>query len=257
MENNNQQKCMENNNITYKVGGPVGDFIHSMIVCKYQYECTGKKADIYMSNDGVRFNAPIETTYKELLPVLSNQEWFNSLNIFNGEPYSINLAEMRDSPLLWNESWIEIYLKTFCNLNENDIPKDYYWISLPEKLPKFSESLIINRSLKRHGPITPEAIAKYEQLIDSHPASYFVCSQQEQYDHFLFKNKVELVKVKDLYEMYTIINSGKMYMGNLSAPSAIATSLNIPRVVELCGIDKPHYGRDIFYYKNFQPINWP
>ena len=236
----------------YLIGGKLGDFIHALIVCKYEYELSGKKADIYISNRGDAFRHGVEHTYNEILPILSKQNWFNSLNIFNNQICDFSLCDVRGSSLLYKKSWIEIYLETYHKLSEKDIPLEYSWINIPEKKNELSDSLIINRS--NTGALTKETILEYEKIIETYSSIYFVCYDVSQYDSFLFKNNVKILQVKDLYEMFVIINSGKMYLGNLSAPSAIATSLNVKRAVELHRPDDMHYRGDSKYYKNFTAI---
>jgi hypothetical protein len=49
---------------------------------------------------------------------------------------------------------------------------------------------------------------------------------------FPFNKSVELIHVKNVEEMINIIGSCKLFVGNASAPFAIASALNVNRVLE-------------------------
>lgn len=237
------------NTKSYLQGGKLGDLIHSLIVCKFNYDIFKYKADLYISNVGDGFEKGLEFTYNDLKPILEKQEWLNSFNIHNNEEIDINLSHFRQSRFLYTTNWIEIYFSEF--IQGMTPPPEYKWIELP-KDENFKNTLLINRSLK---PMTEKVKTEFKQILDDNKDldKAFICFDENQYENFPFKKECRLIKVKSLYEFFEKINSCKLFLGNQSGPTAWATSMNVPRIIELLSrIDNIHYINDIKYYKNFK-----
>lgn len=233
--------------MNYLGGGKLGDFIHSLIVCKYNFETTGELADIFLSEYGSSFEYSLEFTFNELIPVLQNQPWFNSLNIYNGELIDIDLTKWRNSPLLYKTNWLEIYSDYY--LDNVKIPNEYKWITI-DKDEQFIDSLMINRSLKT---TDDSKLHEYDKLISEYSNNaYFICFDIKQYYQFPFHYKTKLIQVSNLFDFFQKISSCKHFIGNQSGPFAWASAMNINRSVELLDIpDKIHYVNDSNYYKHF------
>ncbi len=233
---------------SYLMGGKLGDFIHSLVICKYIFDTTGEKADIYISNIGHEFETPLEFTFNELKPVLEKQSWVNSFSLYTNQNINVNLNLFRDSKFLYSTNWIQVYFNTF--LNDIRIPMDYSWIDVPEN-DDYKNILLVNRS-PRHA-LSLNSRLQYEKYADEFKDSaYFMCFHIYQFDQFPLKDKFKLLKVDTLYQMFQAIKSCKLYIGNQSAPSAIATSLDVLRKIELLdGIDSIHYVDDYKFYSNF------
>jgi hypothetical protein len=233
---------------SYLTGPKLGDFINSLMVCKRNYEISGFKAKIFLSNIGCNFEKGLDFTYNDLYPVLKKQDWFESFEIYDNQSIDINLVSFRYSNLLYRDNWLNIFLKTF--LNEKNTPKDYKWIEISEKDDSLKDVLLINRSVRI--PLTQKSSKKYEEIIKNNQNAKFICFDEEQYNNFKFKNNVEMLKVSCLYDFFIKINSCKLFLGNQSSPTTIASSLNKPRIIELCeGLDSIHYRLDNLYYSNF------
>jgi len=187
-----------NRMISYLGGGKLGDFIHGLIVCKYNFEILGEKADLYIANKGDIFETSLESTYKGLYPILIKQDWINSFNIYNKESIDVNLIKFRDSKLLYKTNWIELYFHEF--LPNVVPPKEYSWIDL-EIDGKYSNSLIVNRSNKWMSNV---AISSYEEIFQNYDEIYFICYKEHlsQYDNFPLKNKCQLLIVDNLYDYF-------------------------------------------------------
>lgn len=238
---------MESKN--YLAGPKLGDFINSLMVCKRNYELKGFKANIFLSEKGCFFEKGLDFTYREVLPILEQQEWFSQLNIYTNQSIDIDLISFRSSYHLYNNNWLNIFLNGV--LNENNIPKEYKWIDIKEQDFNLKNTLLINRSVRFS--LSDSSSDKYEKLIKKHKDVKFICFDEEQYNNFKFKDKVEILKVSSLYEFFVKINSCKCFLGNQSSPTTIASSLNIPRIIELCdGIEAIHYKLDSLYYSNFR-----
>jgi len=231
---------------SYLQGGKLGDFIHSLVVCKFNWEFFGYKADLYISDAGVTFEKGLEFTYKDLKPILEKQEWLNSFGIHNGEDIDVNLSRFRQSRFLYTTNWIEIYFKEF--LDDMMAPKEYSWIEM-DKDESLSDTLLINRSLK---PMSEMVNGVYQSVLNNHQKKAFICFDVEQYNQFPLKEQCELIKVDSLYEFFKKINSSKLFIGNQSGPMAWATSMNVSRGIELLATsDNIHYIKDKEYYSQF------
>jgi hypothetical protein len=230
---------------SYLQGGKLGDFIHSLAVCKFNWDFFGYKADLYISNAGESFEKGLDFTYNDLKPILEKQEWLNSFNIHTDEQIDVNLSRFRQSRFLYTTNWLEIYFNEF--LDGITPPKEFKWIEM-DKDELLSDTLIINRSLK---PMSEMVKGVYQSVINEHQKKAFICFDEEQYNQFPLKNQCELIKVDSLYEFFKKINSAKLFIGNQSGPMAWATSMNVSRGIELLAtMDNIHYIKDKEYYLN-------
>lgn len=232
--------------ISYLQGGKLGDFIHSLCVCKYNWETTGKKANIYISNIGDNFEKGVEFTYNDLKPILQKQEWLNSFEIYSGQEINCSLNSFRSSPLIFHTNWLEIYFKEFLNIDNP--PKEYKWIEM-EKDYDLHDTVLISRSLK---PMSENLTKYYKELLKNYDKCSFICFDENQYENFKLKDEYPVIKVNNLYDFFVKINSCKLIISNQSGPAAFATSMNIPRIVDLyMQNDNIHYIKDVEYYSNF------
>ena len=231
---------------SYLQEGKLGDFIHSLVVCKFNWEFFGYKADLYISNDGGHFEKGLEFTYNDLKPILEKQEWLNSFNIYNGEIIDVNLTRFRQSRFLYTTNWLEIYFKEF--FDDMMPPPEYSWIEL-EKDETLSDTLLINRSMKS---MSEQTKGIYQGVLNEFEKKVFICFDELQYQNFPLNDQCEMLKVNSLYEFFTKINGSKLFIGNQSGPMAWATSMNISRGIELLAtIDNVHYIKDKEYYSQF------
>jgi hypothetical protein len=232
--------------MNYLGGGKMGDFIHSLIVCKYNYDETGEKANIYLSNKGHQFEYDLNFTFNELKPLLESQPWLNAFKIHENELIDVDLTIWRTSPDLYQTNWLEIYSNTY--LNRIKIPNEYNWITV-ETDNQYSNSLMINRSLKT---IDDSKLHVYGELIDKYEDVYFICFDIKQYYQFPLHYKTKLLQADNLYDFFKKLASCHFFIGNQSGPFAWASALNVPRAVELLDIsDRHHYINDSNYYEYF------
>ena len=231
---------------SYLQGGKLGDFIHSLVVCKFNWDFFGYKADLYIANVGGQFEKGMEFTYNDLKPILEKQEWLNSFSIHNGEPIDVNLSRFRQSRFLYTTNWLEIYFKEF--LDDITPPKEFTWIEM-DKDDSLSDTLLINRSMK---PMSEQVTGIYQSVLNQFEKKAFICFDEEQYNNFTLKDQCELIKVNSLEEFFIKINGSKLFIGNQSGPMAWATSMNASRGIELLAtIDNVHYIKDKEYYSQF------
>ena len=231
---------------SYLQEGKLGDFIHSLVVCKFNWEFFGYKADLYISNNAGHFEKGLEFTYNDLKPILEKQEWLNSFNIYNGEIIDVNLTRFRQSRFLYTTNWLEIYFKEF--FDDMMPPPEYSWIEL-EKDETLSDTLLINRSMKS---MSEQTKGIYQGVLNEFEKKVFICFDELQYQNFPLNDQCEMLRVNSLYEFFTKINGSKLFIGNQSGPMAWATSMNISRGIELLAtIDNVHYIKDKEYYSQF------
>lgn len=226
----------------FLLGAKLGDLIHSLVIPKYIYEKTGNKADLYISEQGDNFSTGLINTYKELIPVLKKQDYINSFEIYNNEKVDYNLVEMRNSPLLFKECWTDIYFSQF--LPDEKRPDNYKWLSGYED----DEFVVMNRSLREMSKKTYE---KYNNLLSIYKDVYFIYNDINQYNNFQLKEKVIPLYCNNLDKMVKLISESSLFIGNQSAPLAIASALNKNRIIELRNNpDAPHYEKETKYSNN-------
>lgn len=241
------------NSIKYLIGGRLGDFIHCLAVCKITYEQLNLSADILLCEYGDTFSTGIKRTYSELKPLMELQSYVNSFEIYDETvDYGpiVKLCDFRNSPYLYSCSWNELLFKTFVPTLQYN--KDFSWITAP-KDSKYSNYIIINRSHRSAHVV----LNTYKHIITSYTSAEpnlklgFVCSDISQYDNFSLKDKFECIYCETILDLFTVINSCRIFIGNQSTPYAIASSLNVPRLVELINsVDGQHYIHDTKYYSN-------
>jgi hypothetical protein len=231
---------------SYLQGGKLGDFIHSLCVCKFNWDLFGHKADLYISQHGESFRKGLDFTYMDLKPILERQEWLNSFSIYNGEHIDVNLSGFRQSRFLYTTNWIEVYFNEY--LDGITPPKEFSWINM-DKDETLNDTLLINRSINT---MSEQTTAIYQSVLNQFPKKSFICFDEVQYDNFTLKDQCEMIKVNTLSEFFTKINGCKLLIGNQSGPMAWATAMNVNRKIELFAtVDNVHYIKDKNYYSKF------
>ncbi len=204
-------------NINYISGGLLGDFIHQLSICNENFIKTGCKANIYISDNNLeKFSLGAETTYNDLKNILNNQLYINSFKLYNNEENSINLSIWRQSPLLYNTNWYNIFHNTY-NLEW----AKHKWIST-EKIEDYQNIIFLNVSTKNNRYVN----LNYNLLNKKHVI--FLCFNKKEYDVFCESSgtKLPFYVVKDIDEMFRCINSCYCFIGNLSSPLAFAISMH-------------------------------
>lgn len=260
--------------INFINGGKLGDFIHGLFAVKNICEQQNKKANLYLYDIGWEFG--FDTAFEQLSPVVSSQSYIHSFNklteytlgkiitfgennefcyniptiIHNNklsqETY-IDLGNYIRSSHLYQKCWTDIFL-----LDYNLPFTNYKWINHNTKDNYFSDKLIINRRA-----ISPErlnAIFPYEKLLDKYESrTIFISATIDDYEAFPYNNRCSFYEAKTISDFFTVINSCELFVGNLSSPLTIASSLDVPRIAELCfRPDAYHWFNETAYSKNIQ-----
>ena len=211
-------------------GGKMGDFIHGLILPKYLYDTTGEIFNIYIANTRWEvFASGIDTSYKELYPVIKKQPYVNDFKIHTGESIDIDVTGFREFSNLFTTSWNEFYIHNYID-STIDIPFNYTWLDI-KKDDTFKDLLLINRNYKPFS--APGVEDHYINYIKAFEGKvYFVCSYIDQYTSSPFNDVIPMLYLPYLEDMITAIASCKHFLGNLTATAAIATAVNTPRTVE-------------------------
>jgi hypothetical protein len=248
-----QRPIETNNTIDFVVGGRMGDFFQVLYVVQQYYEQTGKKGNVYITNDlsygGDAFTKPVEHLYPELLPIMNEQDYINKFEILNGQTTNfINLNDwrlpenLRPENFPWIDLFTKVYLKQFSNLTHKA------WIKFSRIALGFKDTVVIHRA---HYRITEDEV-NWEQLIRDNKC-VFVGFDNIQYENFPYKDMLPFHKMSDLSEFCAILNGCKFYVGNQTGPLSIAHAMDVPRLAELCNVDSIHYVGEERYFKE---LNW-
>lgn len=243
-------------------GGRLGDFIHGLFAVKNICKKENKKANIYIYDIG--WQVSVENVYEELCPILYNQSYVNDFKILTDYTLSnivnlsnkklldegyIDLGSYIRSPYLYKKCWTDIFL-----LDYNLEFSEYRWIHHDKKDVSFSDKIVINR--RTTSPNRLNNLFPYEKLIkNTIHKPVFISSSEEDYNIFPYKDKCDFHKVKCIDEIFTIINSCSIFIGNLSAPLTIANSIDCKRIAELPftvdfyhWADEPKYSNNIMWF---------
>jgi hypothetical protein len=223
---NEQQKTVfDNEIIKYVAGGLLGDFIHSLSVVNEMFLKTGKKGNVYMTNDkgGDPFRFAVERTYNDIREVVVSQKYINNLFIYNNESYDINLNDWRLSPYLNCDNWYHIYKQTY-----GVEWGTHTWLSVITN-SEWESKYIVNTTSYRF-PYHVNFHTLYNSFSDS---MIFVSFDKSEYDFFKDKTQLNIpyYNCTSFTELCIMINSCKMFVGGLSMPLTIAHSLHKNRIV--------------------------
>lgn len=218
--------------MNFILGGRMGDLIHMMYVVKN----TPGKHDLFITDrrdlhsDG--FIYPLEQTIAELKPVLLQQDYVNSVQAYNDQE-AINLNMWRR--YAYSASWTNLLSTTF------SVPViGGAWMTELGKSYSYRNSTVIHCS----APGARRGDWSKADIIDG-----IFMGTDEEYNGF-GKFNLTHVMPKTLREMFMLINSCKVFIGNQSLPLAIAHALDVPRIGILNGADKNAYiGEEIIYPK--------
>ena len=238
--------------LNYVAGGRLGDFIQMLYVVNQIYQKTGRKANLYITDNlnygGDQFTRPLDNLYKELQPILAQQDYINKFEVLTEHIDDfINLNDWRlphnliPEKFPWTNLMNSVYLGGYNGLAYEP------WIKYPKINLGFKDTVVIHRASYR----TTNMI-DWEQLIRDNDC-VFVGFDQSQYDSFEYKHLLPFFKAENLGDFLAILNACKFYIGNQTAPLSMAHSMGVPKLAELWDQDAFHFIGEEKYFKNF---NW-
>lgn len=246
------------NAIDFIAGGMMGDFIHAMSVVKSICLRDNAKATIYLTEnpayggDVWRYGAAKAHTdmkdfvmaqdYVEKFEVLAGQPIGNHYNLNGWRSYIMNMYR-KDGGFkrCWSDFLSEAY--------GLPLSPEYAWMDMVED-ERFKDCVVVHRSTHRHNTHFP-----WRKILDSLEGDIiFMTTSQEEFDRFAFKgDRVKILLVATISEMATIIASCRYFIGNQSSPAAIASALDVPRLIELGQAEARFYSGESKYSKS---ISW-
>jgi hypothetical protein len=222
---------------SFLLGGRTGDLVHSLYVAKH----TEGKHNLYITDrrdlhsDG--FALGLEKTYEELYPILMAQDYVESFEIYNDQHYDKNLSMWRR--FAYSTHWAQLLSNTF---------------NVPVKGGAWIEHIPVDENWK-------DVTAVHCSIHDARKgnwSSFFLDTTHvfigDVYEYMKFGGFLENHKPRTLLDMFIAINSCKHFIGNQSAPLAIAHALDVPRTGILNPVDAKHYVGEENVYSNFKYV---
>jgi hypothetical protein len=238
--------------INFICGGKTGDLIHYSLYIKNVCQILNKKAILHITNDakfgGFKFTLDLETTAKDLKKLYQAESYIKDIRILDesfidNKFININFWVQSISKRCWG-NFFKKDLKLKYNKNFDNSP----WISTNKEFLELKNKILIHRSIHRHSRKFP-----WKSIIEKNECFFVTCTPKE-YDIFPFKSQVKLFLCKDLYELSIAINSSKIFIGNLSTPSAIAHAMHKSRLFELENTWYTQFIGEENFYNNYNYI---
>lgn len=226
--------------MNFLLGGRMGDLIHALYVAK---NTPGKhnllvtdRRDLH--SDG--FLKSLDETHAELMPIISAQDYcggffpyvYDALNL----PIDQNLSMWRR--YAYSASWTQLLSNTF-GVPTNGEP----WIKW-SKISGWQNIIVVHASSNPH-----RRGYNWNVVMSMYAGQCVFVGNPEEYNVFGFK--IPFYQPETLSEHLEIINSCKMFIGNQSAPLAMAHALGVTRIAMLNEIDKIHYVGEERFCKNY------
>jgi len=246
-------------NISFLHSGHLGDIINSLPLIKEISK--SKKCNLYIEINKLlpshvqNRDHPFgkyyltETSAKKILPLLDKQKYINKVSIFNKEEIDVNLNLFRELPINFNIDSVRWYFHITGIHPELDKP---YLENIGTHQLK-NKIVIIRSKRRRNYLINYNFLKNYNDIL-------FLGLKDEFEDLKKEIPNLEFFDCKDFLEMAEIINSCKLFIGNLSFGFTLAEGLKKPRLLE-SGPDFPLVypnGKDAydFYFQNHFETNF-
>jgi hypothetical protein len=272
--------------INFISGGKLGDFIHQLYVVKNMCEQQNSVANLYITDGygGDVWEYGLHRAFNDLSVLVRTQPYIQSFEMLPGQATFISQVEFINL-----NDWRKYAATTHAETGKYDkcwsdllsgvygflIPEEHKWLNddkIPV-LPSLEGKVIICRSPRHHtwGPDTWEKIIDQldEEIIHIHtgvepaimcapePVDQEVFYFHDNPDSIILpvKNSHKIVNIgmDHLFTLVRAIKSCKFFIGNQSAPLAIASALDKPRIAELNPDPAPFYMGEEKYSKN---ISW-
>ena len=246
-------------NINFISGGMLGDFIHNMAVVKNVCDKEKCRANVYLTDkigiyNGDTWKMGCERAHSDLKELIMSQPFVDKFEVLpdgfdqpfiNLNAWRVSIEQDRMEKGYYYRSWSELLSRHY----GYNISTQYRWLDAPKDEVDVKGKIVIHRSTHRHNPTF-----NWERILDRDEGFVFVTSAISEWDKFPFKkDNVKLRIVESINDRASCINSGKYFIGNQSAPFALASALDVPRFVELDGSAFMFYMNEKKYSSN---ISW-
>ena len=244
-----QKKIENNKELSFLHSGFIGDVIYSLPTIKELSK--SHKCKLYVQIEKPILG-PFEASRKVfinkrcgdlILPLLRNQDFLDTVNIYKDEKIDINLNLFRDMPI--NLCFFQPrYYSHICGVNIN-VENTYLSIKPHDSI---KNKIIVSRS-----PRYRNAFLNYKFLKNT--KNLLCIGLKEEFQDLKREvNNLEFYDCKDFLEMAEIIKASKFYVGNMCLQYIISDALKVPRLLEASPDFPVHFpiGKDAFdaYHQN-------
>jgi hypothetical protein len=222
-----------------------GDLITILVGLKHLYETTGKKS-IIMQVLGFKafyYDGCIHSVKNEqgedvtmnqkmwdmLVPLLEEQSYIESVEVWRGQPYDISFDETRDRRSIPMPAG-SIHHWPFFLVPELQCDLSDAWISCAAYETCYEGKIIVNRTERYRNPYMNYFFLKqYEKDV-------VFAGTKKEYELFCseYDLNIQYLEVDDFYELAAFLNACKLFIGNQSFCWHLADSMKITRILEVC-----------------------
>lgn len=228
-------------------GGKMGDFIHTMYVVKNLCEDYGRSAIVYIDNVGDTWSRGLKTAHADLYDLIMYQPYIHSFEM-GREDDVIDINTWREDVAITHNNtgrYDVTWSKLLSDKYKFNIPRKYQWMWANNNNEDVYDCVLIHKSLGHEGALPMD-------MIFNMPCRdfLFITSNIEEWNGYAYKNMTKLYLVNTMYEMAVALNSCKLFVGNQSAPLALASALDVPRIASLNPDPSPFYMGEHLYSDN-------
>ncbi len=202
--------------ISFLHSGHLGDIINSLPSIKEIAK--EKKCNLFINTQDGYLS---QISAKKLIPLLEKQDYLEKVKIFENELIDVDLNLFRDFPINLNLDSVRWYFHITGIHGDMD---NKYLNNIGEHHLK--DKIVIIRSISRKNYlINYKFLKKYNNVL-------FIGLKNEYEDLKKEIPNLNFYDCKDFLEMAQIINSSKVFIGNLSFGYTLAEGLKKPRLLE-------------------------
>jgi len=246
-------------NIKFSSGGMMGDFIHSLYAVKNICEQKGAKADVCLSPGGDTWKYGIQKAYEDCRSIVLEQPYVASFNVGPAGPGAIDLGFWRGSVAdthartgSYDKCWSQVLSETY----GFPLPAKYKWMETGGQDQRTKGKVLIHKSMHRNNPAFPWS----KMFANPKEDVLFITSNLDEWKTWtdgqwkIFKtDRIKMLFIPTISEMAVAISSCRLFVGNQSAPFALACAFDVPRLVELDYDPSKFYMGETRYSDN---ISW-
>jgi len=202
---------------TFKHSGDIGD----TILCLPTIRALGGGI-LYLSEldrTRVRMN---DAVFNSLAPLLRAQPYIKAVERYSGQSVKYDLDEFRD---FWaaNRRWgrgIASYCLGMYGLPDSEANTP--WITVPATSKHVGRPVVVHRSLRYRNPHFP-----WDRIVETYGKRMLLIGVKEEWDDWFkeFGEGFTTIETANLLEVAMIIAGCQLFIGNQSAPCAIAEGL--------------------------------
>ena len=222
-----EKKIENNKELSFLHSGRLGDLIYSLATIKELSKTHKCRLYIQVEKPKIGPHDSSRKTFIDkrcgdlILPLLRNQDFLETVNIYKDEKIDINLDLFRDIPI--NHSFYSSrWFSHICGININ--VENTFLSVKPHDLIK--NKIIVGRSPRyRNAYINYKFLKNTKNLLCIGLKDEFQDTKED-------VNNLEFHECKDFLEMAEIIKASKFFIGNMSLQYIISEALKVPRLLE-------------------------